>query len=147
MQKIVIEKMNIDDIDNVLEVEQDCFSVPWSRDSFVREITNNSVALYLVAKIENKAVGYIGVWKIIDEGHITNVAVHSKYRGLGIGNELVSTLLSLCKEDGITAFTLEVRKSNIIAQSLYKKYGFTECGVRKGYYQDNKEDAVIMWLK
>ncbi len=146
MQKIVIEKMTIDDIDNVLEVEKDCFSIPWSRESFLREITNNEIALYLVAKIENKAVGYIGVWKIINEGHITNVAVHSKYRKFGIGNELVSRLLSLCREDGIDAFTLEVRKSNIVAQNLYKKYGFVESGVRKGYYQDNREDAIIMWL-
>ena len=146
MQKIVIENMTIDDIDNVLEVEKDCFSIPWSRESFLREITNNEIALYLVAKIENKAVGYIGVWKIINEGHITNVAVHSKYRKLGIGNELVSMLLSLCREDGIDAFTLEVRRSNTIAQNLYKKYGFVESGVRKGYYQDNREDAIIMWL-
>ena len=138
--------MTVDDIDNVVEVENNCFSIPWSKASFLREIENNEVALYLVAKIENKAVGYIGVWRIIDEGHITNVAVHSDYRGLGIGSMLVSELLSLCKKDGINSFTLEVRKSNEIAQKLYRKYGFEERGVRKNYYEDNKEDAVIMWL-
>ena len=146
MKKIVIEMMTVDDIDNVVEVENNCFSIPWSKASFLREIENNEVALYLVAKIENKAVGYIGVWRIIDEGHITNVAVHSDYRGLGIGSMLVSELLSLCKQDGINAFTLEVRKSNEVAQNLYKKYGFKERGIRKNYYEDNKEDAVIMWL-
>ena len=138
--------MTVDDIDNVVEVENNCFSIPWSKASFLREIENNEVALYLVAKIENKAVGYIGVWRIIDEGHITNVAVHSDYRGLGIGSMLVSELLSLCKKDGINSFTLEVRKSNEIAQKLYRKYGFEERGIRKKYYEDNKEDAVIMWL-
>ena len=146
MKKIVIEMMTVDDIDNVVEVENNCFSIPWSKASFLREVENNEVALYLVAKIENKAVGYIGVWRILDEGHITNVAVHSDYRGLGIGSMLVSELLSLCKKDGINSFTLEVRKSNEIAQKLYRKYGFEERGVRKNYYEDNKEDAVIMWL-
>ena len=139
--------MTIDDIENVLKVENDCFSTPWSRDSFVRELVENKIALYLVAKIEKIAVGYIGVWKIFNEGHITNVAVHSDYRGKGIATRLISELLSLCEKDGIDAFTLEVRRSNIVAQNLYKKFQFAECGFRKGYYQDTKEDAIIMWRK
>lgn len=147
MQKVVIERMTFDDIENVLKVENDCFSTPWSKDSFVRELEENKVALYLVAKVENVAVGYIGVWRIQNEGHITNVAVHSDFRGRGIGNMLVSGLLSLCEKEGIDAFTLEVRRSNIIAQNLYKKFQFAECGFRKGYYQDNNEDAIIMWRR
>ena len=139
--------MTIDDIENVLKVENDCFSTPWSRDSFVRELVENKIALYLVAKIENIAVGYIGVWKILNEGHITNVAVRSDYRGKGIATRLISELLSLCEEDGIDAFTLEVRRSNIVAQNLYKKFQFAGCGFRKGYYQDTKEDAIIMWRR
>ena len=139
--------MSIDDIENVVNVENDCFTTPWSKDSFLREINENDVALYLVAKIENVAVGYIGVWRIQNEGHITNVAVHSNFRGMGIGNMLVSELLSLCEKEGIDAFTLEVRKSNIVAQNLYKKFQFVEEGIRKGYYQDTKEDAVIMWRR
>ena len=139
--------MTVDDIDNVLKVEQDCFSIPWSKDSFVRELVENKVALYLVAKIENIAVGYIGVWRIQNEGHITNVAVHSDYRGNGIASKLVSELLSLCEKEGIDAFTLEVRKSNLVAQNLYKKFQFAECGVRPKYYQDTKEDAIIMWRR
>jgi len=145
MKKIVIERMTIDDIENVVNVENDCFSTPWSKDSFVRELVENEIALYLVAKIENIAVGYIGVWRIQNEGHITNVAVHSDFRGMGIGNMLVSELLSLCEKEGINAFTLEVRKSNLVAQNLYKKFQFKDAGVRKGYYQDTKEDAIIMW--
>ena len=147
MQKIVIERMRIDDIENVLKVENDCFTTPWSKDSFFRELVENDIALYLVAKIENVAVGYIGVWKIQNEGHITNVAVHSSYRGMGIGSRLVSELLYSCEKEGLDALTLEVRQSNVVAQSLYKKFQFAECGIRPGYYQDNKEDAVIMWRR
>lgn len=139
--------MRIDDIDNVVDVENNCFIIPWSRNSFIKELVENDIALYLVAKIENIAVGYIGVWRIQNEGHITNVAVHSDFRGRGIGNMLVSGLLSLCEKEGIDAFTLEVRRSNLIAQNLYKKFQFAECGIRKGYYQDNKEDAIIMWRR
>jgi len=144
MQKIVIELMKIDDIKNVLEVENKSFTIPWHEESFVQELTNN-IAVYLVAKIEGKAVGYVGVWKILNEGHITNIAVHPNYRNKGIGRALVSELLLLCTKDGIETFTLEVRKSNLIAQKLYKDFGFVEAGIRKKYYSDNNEDAIIMW--
>ena len=144
IQKIVLEKMKNDDIKNVVEVETKSFTIPWHEESFIQELTNN-LALYLVAKIENKAVGYVGVWKILNEGHITNVAVHPDYRNQGIAKALVSELLLLCMKEGIDSFTLEVRESNIIAQTLYKKLGFVEAGIRKKYYSDNNEDAVIMW--
>jgi len=146
MKKIVIERMRIDDIENVVNVENDCFTAPWSKESFLGEL-ENEIALYLVAKIENTAVGYIGVWRIQNEGHITNVAVHSGFRGMGIGSMLISELLSLCEKEGINAFTLEVRKSNLTAQNLYKKFRFKEAGIRKEYYQDTKEDAIIMWRR
>ena len=145
MQKNVIEKMKIDDIANVVEVEIKSFEIPWSKESFENELKNN-LALYLVAKVEEKAVGYVGVWKIFDEGHITNVAVHPDFRGQGLAKALISELLSLCRKDGINSFTLEVRESNIIAQNLYKSFGFLEAGKRKAYYSDNNEDAIIMWL-
>ena len=144
MKKIVIEKMKTDDIANVVEVENNSFDIPWSKESFENELKNN-LAMYLVAKVEDKAVGYVGVWKIFDEGHITNVAVHPDYRGQGIGKSLISELLYLCEKEGINSLTLEVRKSNIVAQSLYKSFGFVEEGIRKGYYSDNNEDAIIMW--
>lgn len=145
MQKIVIEIMKDADIANVVEVETKSFQIPWSKESFENEL-KNKLALYLVAKVDEKAVGYIGVWKIFDEGHITNVAVHPEFRGKGIGKALISELLSLCSKDGITSFTLEVRESNVVAQSLYKSFGFIEEGKRKAYYSDNNEDAIIMWL-
>ena len=145
MKKTVIEIMKDDDIANVMEVELKSFSIPWSKESFENEL-KNKLALYLVAKVDEKAVGYIGVWKIFDEGHITNVAVHPDFRGQGLARALISELLSLCRKDGITSFTLEVRESNIVAQQLYKSFGFSKSGKRKGYYSDNNEDAIIMWL-
>ena len=140
---IVIEEMTSSDIDGIYEVEVSSFSKPWSKRSFEKELTN-SVATYLVAKIDNRLIGYIGVWQVLDEGHITNVAVHKDYRGKKIGNKLVRDMVMLCEEKGITAMTLEVRVSNVVAQNLYKKYGFKSVGIRKGYYED-KEDAMIMW--
>ncbi|MGL5312465.1 MAG: ribosomal protein S18-alanine N-acetyltransferase [Peptostreptococcaceae bacterium] len=141
---LVIEQMTSEDIDGVFEVEKNCFEHYWSKDSFNKELKND-VARYLVAKIDNKVVGYVGIWFVVDEGHITNVAVHSDYRGLKIGDKLVKELVELCKKNNIVSMTLEVRVSNIVAQNLYKKYGFKLAGIRKEYYSDNKEDAMIMW--
>lgn len=141
---LVIEKMTCKDIDGVFEVEKNCFEHHWSKDAFKKEL-NNDVARYLVAKIGKKVVGYVGIWFVMDEGHITNVAVHSDYRGKKIGDELVKELVGLCRQNSIVSMTLEVRVSNTVAQNLYKKYGFKLAGIRKEYYSDNKEDAMIMW--
>ena len=137
--------MSIDDIKNVVNVENDCFTTPWSKDSFLREITENEVALYLVAKIENVAVGYIGVWRIQNEGHITNVAVLPEYRGQHIGDMLMDELEKKALELEMIGITLEVRISNYGAQKLYTKHGYKPEGFRKKYYTDTNEDAVIMW--
>ena len=90
-------------------------------------------------------MGYAGMWIILDEGHITNIAVDPTYRRQGIGQGLLDELTKLAVERGAIAMTLEVRVSNAEAQSLYTKLGFVPRGIRKGYYQDNKEDALIMW--
>ena len=141
---IIIRPMIIDDVDEVYIVEEDCFVDPWSKDSIRKELKNN-LARYLVAQLDNKIVGYVGVWFVVDEGHITNVAVHSDYRGKKIGDRLVKEMVELCKENKLVAMTLEVRTSNTVAQNLYRKYGFKMGGIRKEYYSDNKEDAIIMW--
>lgn len=141
---IIIRPMTIDDVDEVYIVEEDCFVDPWSKDSIRKELKNN-LARYLVAQLDNKIVGYVGVWFVVDEGHITNVAVHSDYRGKKIGDRLVKEMVELCKENNLVAMTLEVRASNTVAQNLYRKYGFKMGGIRKEYYSDNKEDAIIMW--
>ncbi len=141
---IIIRPMTKDDVDAVYIVEENCFVDPWSKESIRKELKNN-LARYLVAQLDNKIVGYVGVWFVVDEGHITNVAVHSDYRGKKIGDKLVKEMVELCKENNIIAMTLEVRASNIVAQNLYRKYGFKMGGIRKEYYSDNKEDAIIMW--
>lgn len=141
---MIIRSMTMDDVDAVYIVEEDCFVDPWSKESIKKELKNN-LARYLVAQLDDKIVGYVGVWFVVDEGHITNVAVHSDYRGKKIGDKLVKEMVELCKENNIVAMTLEVRSSNAVAQNLYRKYGFKIGGIRKEYYSDNKEDAIIMW--
>ncbi|WP_455542386.1 ribosomal protein S18-alanine N-acetyltransferase [Intestinibacter sp.] len=143
MNNLVIRPMTKNDIDQVHKVEVDCFEDPWSKKSLMDEI-KNPLARYLVAELNSVIVGYVGVWFIVDEGHITNVAVHSDYRGQKIGDKLVSEMVKLCKSEGLVSMTLEVRRSNTVAQNLYRKYGFKMAGVRKEYYS-NREDAIIMW--
>ena len=144
VNNLVIEEMKVDDIDGVFEVEKNCFEDYWSKDSFKKELSNN-LARYLVAKVDGKVAGYVGIWFVVDEGHITNVAVHEDYRGQKIGDQLIKELVQVCKDNKIVSMTLEVRTSNTVAQNLYRKYGFKMAGIRKEYYSNNKEDAIIMW--
>lgn len=146
-EKVEIVPMTGEDIKSVYDVECKSFITPWSLKSFTSEIYNNNMAKYLVAKIDGKVVGYGGMWIILDEGHITNIAVHPDHRGKKIGDALVKALINLAGENDVKRMTLEVRPSNWTAINLYKKYGFKEAGVRKGYYQDTGEDAIIMWLE
>ncbi len=145
MYKVEVLKMLPEHIDGVLVVENLSFKIPWSRNAFIEEVTNNKFARYIVAVVDGNVVGYAGMWKVFDEGHITNIAVHSEFRSNGVGSILLEKLLDISREEGITKLTLEVRKSNIVAQKLYAKFGFESGGVRKAYYADNNEDAIIMW--
>lgn len=142
---VVIEPMRLEDLEEVLYIEDRSFPTPWSRQSFLYELLENERAVYLVARELGRVKGYIGMWAVLDEGHITNLAVHPDYRGRGIGRKLLENIISLGKKQGICYFTLEVRVSNIVARNLYTKLGFTSAGVRPGYYRDNNEDAIIMW--
>lgn len=142
---IEVREMTLEDIDGVLEVERDSFTSPWSRESFIMEISKNKLAKYLVAVVDGRLAGYAGFWLIVGEAHITNVAVHGDFRGQGIGNLLLEGLILLARELDCASMTLEVRASNIVAQNLYRKYGFKEAGRRPNYYADVGEDAIIMW--
>lgn len=145
MNNIQVRPMKIEDVDRVLEIEKDSFTTPWSKDAFTMEIEKNELAKYLVAEVDDLVVGYGGIWLIVGEGHITNIAVISDYRKMGVGNKLLEGLIEICKERDIESMTLEVREINYPAQKLYKKYGFEAMGVRPNYYQEDNEDAIIMW--
>lgn len=137
--------MTVEHIDGVLAVEEATFSIPWTRKDFEREMTENNLAIYYVAVANGKIVGYAGMWHVITEGHITNVAVLEDYRKQGIGDALMAQLEQVAMEKEMIGITLEVRISNAPAQYLYHKHGYRAEGLRKNYYPDTHEDAVIMW--
>jgi ribosomal-protein-alanine N-acetyltransferase len=144
MSNIDIYPFNIEHVEAVLKISSMSFKTPWTKDSIEKEF-DNKFARYVVAIKENTVIGFGGLWLILDEGHITNIAVHPEYRGIGAGDMIVDALTEICILEGIASMTLEVRKSNIAAQNLYKKHGFIEAGTRKKYYTDTNEDAIIMW--
>jgi len=140
-----IMPMKSDDIDEVLQLERMCFPVPWSREAFRMEVEQNQCAKYYVVREKDSLIGYGGMWLILDEAHITNIAVHPQYRRRGVGRLIMQTLMRTAANLNIERMTLEVRVSNEGAISLYKSLGFEEGGIRKGYYSNNCEDALIMW--
>lgn len=146
-ESIAFRFMEEKDIDQVLEIEHLSFATPWSREAFYNELHNNKFAIYIVLEMEQKIIGYCGVWIVVDEAHITNVAILPEYRGKKLGDALMGKLIEVAREKGAKTMTLEVRVSNIIAQSLYRKYGFQNGGIRKNYYSDNQEDALVMWVR
>jgi ribosomal-protein-alanine N-acetyltransferase len=148
MKEISIVEMTAEDIDSVVQIEADAYGEHhWSKSSFYDEMSNNLAKYYLAKTPDNEIVGYAGTWHIIDEGHITTIAVKNKYRRMHIGESLIVKILEDCYKEGIKYLTLEVRVSNLPAIGLYSKYGFNSLGTRKGYYQDNNEDALIMWTE
>ncbi len=142
---LVVRQAEEKDVKSMAEMDILCFSAPWSEKSFETEIKENPLAFYIVAEIDDKMTGYAGLWLVMDEGHITNVAVHPDFRRRGIGEALISIMLEHTIKNGIKSHTLEVRVSNDAAISLYEKFGFQSAGIRKNYYEDNGEDAIIMW--
>ncbi|MGE8207106.1 ribosomal protein S18-alanine N-acetyltransferase [Heyndrickxia sp. NPDC080065] len=141
-----LRKATLADLDGIMEVELKSFSLPWSRDAFYNEFVKNHFAVYFVIEDRDKIIGYCGVWLVVDEAHITNIAILPEYRGKKLGELLLRSMMDFSIKSGARSMTLEVRVSNTIAQSLYKKLGFFEGGVRKSYYSDNQEDALVMWV-
>ena len=139
---MLIRNMTVEDLDEVLKLETACFSHPWTKNMFLGELAQTTTT-YMVAEQDEKIVGYMGMYQAADEGNVTNIAVLPEYRRLGIASALLDSFINLCINKKLCFLTLEVRKSNIGAISLYKKFGFTEVGLRPKYY-DNSEDAVLM---
>ncbi|MDT8897368.1 ribosomal protein S18-alanine N-acetyltransferase [Thermanaerothrix sp. 4228-RoL] len=149
--KVWIRRMRVEDIPHVHEIDVASFTLPWPESSYRFEIEANPSAHLWVAEKENdqgqfEIVGMIVVWLIIDEAHIATFAVHPAHRRLGIGQRLLAQALLEMHRMGAQRYTLEVRRSNLAAQSLYRKFGFEVISVRPGYYRDNHEDALIMNL-
>jgi [ribosomal protein S18]-alanine N-acetyltransferase len=146
-ETIHIRTMAFEDIDQILTVEETCFPHPWTRQAFENEMVNNRFATYFVAEDGSKIVGYCGVWVILDEAHITNIGVLPEYRGFKIGETLLRKAMLFAQLKSAKQMSLEVRVSNDVAQNLYRKLGFQDGGIRKSYYTDNFEDALVMWVK
>lgn len=145
MSELHIRKMRASDVDAVLVVEEQSFSTPWSRTAFEEEL-NNDLAHYLVVEEAGRLVGYAGFWLVVDEAHVTNVALLPMCRGRGLGTVLLEHMILAAKILGAVKMTLEVRPSNTAARSLYSRRGFVERGIRPNYYAELNEDALIMWL-
>lgn len=145
MSELVIRQAEHQDLEAIVHLEKTCFSTPWSRESLEHELTKNKMAYYIVAEQEGQVIAYAGLWIIVDEGHITNIAVLPEYRGNHIASLILAFLIATTTAKGVVRFTLEVRSSNEAAKALYRKFEFKEEGLRKGYYEDTGEDAVIMW--
>lgn len=143
---ITITDMTLAHLDAVYEIETHSFSIPWSKNELRKEITENKHAIYKVAIMDSGEItGYAGLWHVVNEGHITNIAVDTSFRRMGVGSRLVEALIAVAQEKEMIGLTLEVRIGNTAAQKLYTKYGFRPEGIRKRYYSDTGEDAVIMW--
>lgn len=146
---ITVRKMCLEDIDGVMEVDRDCFSIPWSRESFLMEL-ESSLSTYVVAVsdvgMSDEVIGYGGFYLVLDQVEITNIAVMSKVRGKGIGKSILEALIKLAVVGGGKVVNLDVRASNEAAKALYYSYGFKLVGMRRGYYQKPDEDALLLTL-
>jgi ribosomal-protein-alanine N-acetyltransferase len=143
--EIVIRSMTLEDIPAIVAIEEASFPTPWSAESFTSELKDNYLARYYCLELKGNVIGYMGLWIIMGEAHITNIAIWPGCRGQGWGGYLMRNIMQSMFRSGVLRLTLEVRVSNITAQNLYKGLGFRAAGLRKRYYSDNQEDAVIMW--
>ncbi|MBU2599138.1 ribosomal protein S18-alanine N-acetyltransferase [bacterium] len=132
------------DLQEIMVIERASFIDPWSKEMFLDEF-KNKLSYFLVAKFMKKVVGYGGFWLIFDEAHLVNLAISPYYRRKKFGEQLLDALLKLAVFKAAKRATLEVRQSNQAAQNFYQKFGFKPVAIRKKYYQDNREDALIMW--
>lgn len=146
MSEITVGLLTADDAEDVYAIEVASFSTPWSRNVIIHDLTENACARYIAVREDGRVIAYAGVWFILDEGHITNIAVRPDRRGQGYGEMVARAMIQLAADSGMSWLTLEVRRSNAAAIHLYHKLGFTDVGYRKRYYE-NREDALIMVLE
>ncbi len=148
MFSITIKPMEKTDIDAVIALEEQAYGQHhWSKESFMGELSNDLASYFSAYNEKDELIAYCGCWEILEEAHITTIAVNPQYRRKHIAEALLKTIIDKCYKDMVKFITLEVRVSNVPAIGLYEKYGFKSLGTRKGYYQDNNEDALIMWTE
>ena len=142
--RLAVERMTLDDVAAVHRIESASFPVPWPDYAFRQELQTNRLAHYLVVRASDEAVGYGGLWMMVDEAHITTFAILPQWRRHGVGGRLMVELMRMAKDLDARVVTLEVRLSNAPARALYQRFGFRPVGIRPRYYSDNGEDALIM---
>ncbi len=145
MDDFLTRRMVREDIDDVYAIEEASFKTPWTRQAFEQEIVSNTLAIYFVIETQGEVVGYGGMWMVVDELHITNVAIKPAFRGKGYSKHLMHALIAYGQNNRFSHMTLEVREHNQVAISLYEKLGFIIAGKRPKYYFDTGEDAFVMW--
>ncbi|HEY3477239.1 MAG TPA: ribosomal protein S18-alanine N-acetyltransferase [Anaerolineales bacterium] len=141
-----IRRMTVEDVPAVVDLDRQSFSLPWPERSFRFELTDNPASRCWVAELEDRVVGMIVVWLIVDEVHVATLAIHPDYRRQGIGKRLLAYALIEMMREGAHSSFLEVRESNLPAQAMYRKFGYEVSGRRRRYYRDNDEDAILMSL-
>ena len=145
---ITIKPMTQADIENVIAIEAASYGEHhWSKESFFNELSNELAKYYCAFDNNGNLMGYAGTWQILEEAHLTNIAVSPDFRRRKVAESWLAVVIDECRKNGIKYITLEVRVSNTPAINLYEKYGFKSLGTRKGYYQNNNEDALIMWTE
>ncbi len=144
MNDISICQLDEKFIEPVHFICKNCFNTPWSKESIETELSNNLFSNYLGAFIDDVLVGFVGMWVIVNEGQITNIATLPEYRNRGVATKLFESLIKLAISKNVETLYLEVRISNLNAQSLYRKFGFKTDGLRRKYYSDNNEHAILM---
>ncbi|MGA8534936.1 MAG: ribosomal protein S18-alanine N-acetyltransferase [Candidatus Tumulicola sp.] len=143
--RLTIAAMTSSDVSSVIRIEKASFSTVWPSDAFFNELSTNKLAHYFVGRIGDTIVAYGGIWVILEDSHVTTLAVDPAHRGKRFGEVMLLRLIEEAVERGAAWMTLEVRESNAVAQQLYRKYGFTTVTMRRGYYSDDNESALVMW--
>jgi len=144
-RRLDISPMVQDDIPAILQIEAQSFVSTWPPNAFINELRDNKLAHYYTGRLDGRIVAYGGIWVILEDSHVTTIAVHPDVRGQRLGEEMLVHLLDEAIARAASWVTLEVRETNDVAQKLYRKYGFTVVSTRRGYYSDNNESALVMW--
>lgn len=147
MASLCLDRMRPEDLDEVVTIERSSFTLPWSRGAFLYEMEQNRVARCWVMRDDGQVAGYLCLWEIGDEVHVTNLAVHPELRRHGIGRTLLTSVMDDARRRGLRVVALEVRPSNREARPLYESFGFRVVSRRKGYYYDTGEDALVMEVR